>query len=49
MERPCRYHLAQISVFFEHICNGHAPNAVTDIIFLTKIQKRENRRNDSPL
>jgi len=30
-------------VFSEHICNGNLSTAVADIIFLTKMQKRENR------
>jgi hypothetical protein len=49
MERSCRYHLAQISVFLEHICNGNLSIAITDTNFLTKMQKGENQLNRSSL
>jgi len=48
MERPCRYHAAKISVFSEHICNGNASIAGTDINFLTNMQKGENLSNRFP-
>jgi len=40
MERSCKYHFAQITVFSEHICNRNQSHLVTDINFLTKMQKR---------
>jgi len=42
MERSCRYHLAQITVFSEHICNENLSHCTTDNNILAKMQKREN-------
>jgi len=36
-------------VFSEHIWYRNAPVTIADTIFLTILQKRGNRRNDSPL
>ena len=45
MERSCKYHLAQITVFSEHICNRNQTHLVTDINFLTKMQKTRITQN----